>query len=250
MRIITTFAIVFLVTQTLVGQKNGIRLNIRSLFGYQKANEVTTDTMITSINPTSETKQNSYDFTIGYFRKINQYYLFIDTGIQYYNRFAQQDREIDSLLQKGVQKWETKGIILNFGIQRFYELPNTKFSVSVGFGLYSSLNYFDNYSSENYITNFKNHYLLGSTRQINSNNIFTIGPNAEINLFYNFKNFALGLNHNSRIYFEYENGILVDSYQVFGRNKSPENQTNYFHEIRKSVISKSQYFTISLMIKF
>ena len=235
----------------LYGQNNAIRITLECYTKYSRE-EITIDTFTNSIPRTTDGVTNYHDLSLSFLREIDDFYLFGGVGVGWIN--GNSSTEDIGFSQKRLTIIENSETDVKFhiGILKNMIKTHERLNIFVGVGTKFDYRISKMYASKRSLfDNDNNDYLEGQESNFDFARFWRLGPTIELGCYYRFiGNFHLGINFTPWFYFQKESGDEQIEIAEFGQNKSLLSESGFYKTVNKTIFTRSQTFSYSLLWKF
>jgi len=234
----------------LYGQNNAIRVTLNGYTKYSRE-EITIDTFTNSIPRTTGGVTNYHDLSLSFLKEIVNLYLFGGIGVGWIK--GHSSTEDIGFSQKRLTIIEDSETNMKFHIGvlnnmitherlNFFVGVGTKFDYRISKRAASRRSLFDENSND---------YLEGQEFEFDFARFWRLGPTIELGCYYRFiGNFHLGINFTPWFYFQKEIGDEQIEITQFGENKLLLSESGFYKTVNKTLFTRSQTFSYSLLWKF
>lgn len=232
-------------------QKNAIRITLNGYTKYSR-DEITIDTFTNSIPRITGGLTKYHDLSLSFLREVGDLYLFGGVGVEWgKGHFSTEDigfsqRRLTIIKDSEIDMRFHIGILSN--MVRTHERLNlfvgvgTKFDYRISKRSSSKRSLYDKNSND---------YLEGQEHDFDFARFWRLGPTIELGCYYRFiGNFHLGINFTPWFYFQKEIGDEQVEIAEFGQNKSLISESGFYKTVNKTIFTRSQTFSYSVLWKF
>jgi len=235
----------------LFGQNNALRITVNGFTNFSRE-EVTVDTSFNiSSSPRKEGGFTNYnDLSLSYLRKIGNLSLFGGVGIE---RLKDDfSSEIIGFSQKRLTKIESFNSEIKFHFGLLHNVLTTnRFDFFLGIGTKFDYRISKKSATKRSFLDIGGGFLEGEELHFDFAKSWSFGPTLEVGCYYRFVGeFYLGINFTPWFFIQKEKGNEEIEIIQFGHNKSILSQSGFSEIVNKTLFSRSQTFSYSLLWKF
>ncbi len=235
----------------LYGQNNAIRITLN---GYSKFSreEITIDTFNNFIPRTTGGVANYNDLSLSFLRNIGDLYLFGGVGVGWINGHSFTEDIGFSQRRSTIIEDSQTDMKFHVGILNNMTKTDERFSFFVGVGTRFDYRISKMAASKRVLYDKNsNDYLEGQELNFNFARFWRLGPTIELGCYYRFiGDFHLGINFTPWFYFQKEIGEEQVEITQFGENESLLSKSGFYEKVNKTLFTRSQTFSYSLLWKF